>query len=129
MFLSCSRVDERRCSLGGATRTESEEKRYLQRTKKDFCEAMRWRQGAWGERLTPLIPTGSSAISSCCEASTDRRSQSGICRLYRWRDRRNLRHPVLRASSLSSHRESGVSGWFTATALRAAISPLRRDWH
>src|SRR2546421_8492895 len=41
MFLSCSRVDERRCSLGGKTRTESEEKRYLQRTKKDFCEAMR----------------------------------------------------------------------------------------
>ena len=32
-------------------------------------------------------------------------------------------------SSLSSHRESGVSGWSTATALRAAISPLRRDWH
>jgi hypothetical protein len=41
MFLSCSRVDERRCSLGGKTRTEAEEKIYLQRTKKDFCEAMR----------------------------------------------------------------------------------------
>src|SRR5690242_15314293 len=41
MFLSCSRVDERRCSLGETIRIESEEKRYLQRTKKDFCEAMR----------------------------------------------------------------------------------------
>jgi hypothetical protein len=42
MFLSCSRVDERRCSLGKEARTESEETRYLQRTKKDFCEAMRF---------------------------------------------------------------------------------------
>jgi hypothetical protein len=41
MILSCARVDERRCSLGGATRIEAEEKSYSQRTKKDFCEAMR----------------------------------------------------------------------------------------
>jgi hypothetical protein len=41
MLLSCSRVDERRCSLEGKTRTEAEEKRYSQVKKKDFCEAMR----------------------------------------------------------------------------------------
>ena len=36
LFFSCSRADERRCRLGGETSSESEEKRYLKRTKEDF---------------------------------------------------------------------------------------------
>ncbi len=41
MCFSSFRADERRCSLGGETRTVSEEKRCLKRTKEDFGEAMR----------------------------------------------------------------------------------------
>jgi hypothetical protein len=41
MFLSCTRADQRRSSLGGETRTESVEVRCLKRRNEDFCEAMR----------------------------------------------------------------------------------------
>jgi hypothetical protein len=42
MCFSHSRVDERRCGLGGETRTALEEKRCLKRRMEDFREAMRY---------------------------------------------------------------------------------------
>ena len=44
MCMSRFRVDKRSRGLGGETRTESGEKRCLERTKEDFREAMRIKQ-------------------------------------------------------------------------------------
>jgi hypothetical protein len=67
MFLSCSKADERRCGLGGATKTEAEEKRCLKRKKEDFCEAMRSKliipHSKFGLETLPLVGTFSQKRS------------------------------------------------------------------
>src|SRR2546426_11464145 len=102
MFLSCSRVDERRCSLGGATRTESEEKRYLQRTKKDFCEAMRHDEAEC--RCTPFCTLQNRPLLSPSPFGCHQLAPEGLAqrRFTVWSGRRgsNPRQPAWKAGTL-----------------------------